>query len=139
MIPHLALGDKDKKAFGSCQEQWKTNRIGPMRPRSLSKQYNVCGNPTCRYKDPENPRKHGPYDHLNCIQQGRNTTEFVKPADVAEVGRQLANSKPFRALTHEWVEASIDWARLRKKRGSNGKGCPPEHASRRRNVSPEQR
>jgi hypothetical protein len=94
--------------------------LGPMRPGSLSKQYNVCGTPGCRCKDPKHPRKHGPYYHLNYIRQGRNTTEFVKPADVAEVGRQLANYKRFRALTNEWVEASIELARLRKKRGSDG-------------------
>jgi len=90
--------------------------LGPMRPGSLSRQYKVCGNPTCRCQDPEHPRKHGPYYHLNYIRQGRNTTEFVKPADVAEVGRQLANYKLFRKLTGEWVAASIELARLRKTR-----------------------
>ena len=112
------------------EEQWERRirkiqerlaALGPMRPGSLSRQYKVCGNPSCRCMDPEHPRKHGPYYHLNYIRQGRNTTEFVKPADVAEVGRQLANYKRFRALTHEWVEASIELARLRKKRGSNEK------------------
>ena len=31
--------------------------LGDMRPGSLSTQFNVCGNPTCRCKDPENPEK----------------------------------------------------------------------------------
>lgn len=52
--------------------------------------------------------------------QGRNTTEFVKPQDVAEVEKQLATYKRFRALTNEWVEISVELARLRKKRGSDG-------------------
>jgi hypothetical protein len=39
--------------------------LGPMRPGSLSRQYNVCGKPGCRCKDPKNPRRHGPYDQLN--------------------------------------------------------------------------
>jgi hypothetical protein len=35
--------------------------LGPMRPGSLSRQYNVCGKPGCRCKDSKNPRRHGPY------------------------------------------------------------------------------
>jgi hypothetical protein len=38
---------------------------------------------------------------------------------VVEVGKQLANYKRFRALTSEWVEISVELARLRKKRGSD--------------------
>jgi hypothetical protein len=34
--------------------------LGDLRPGSLSKQYNVCGNPRCRCKE-DPPRKHGPY------------------------------------------------------------------------------
>src|SRR6266404_7127554 len=33
---------------------------GPMRPGSLSRQYNVCGKPGCRCKDPKHPRRHVP-------------------------------------------------------------------------------
>ncbi|MGC9328602.1 MAG: DUF6788 family protein [Candidatus Hinthialibacter sp.] len=29
-----------------------------MRPGALSQQYNVCGNPRCRCKDPQHPQKH---------------------------------------------------------------------------------
>jgi hypothetical protein len=93
--------------------------LGPMRPGSLSTQYTVCGNPGCRCKDPDHPRKHGPYYHLKYLWRGRSTTEFVKPADVAEVEQQLATYKRFRALTNEWVEASTELARLRKKKGSD--------------------
>jgi len=93
--------------------------LGPMRPGNLSTQYNVCGNPNCRCKDPDHPRKHGPYYHLKYPWRGRSTTEFVKPQDLAEVENQLATYKRFRALTNEWIEASTELARLRKKRGSN--------------------
>jgi hypothetical protein len=31
------------------------NRLGPFLPGSISKQYNVCGNPACKCKDPKSP------------------------------------------------------------------------------------
>jgi hypothetical protein len=99
--------------------QERLAELGPMRPGNLSRQYTVCGTPGCRCKDPDHPRKHGPYFHLKYPWKGRNTTEFVKPQDVVEVGKQLANYKRFRALTSEWVEISVELARLRKKRGSD--------------------
>jgi hypothetical protein len=36
-------------------------RLGPMNPGSIGKQWNVCGTPGCRCKDPKDPRKHRPY------------------------------------------------------------------------------
>ena len=56
--------------------------VGPMRPGSLSRQYNVCGNPKCRCKDPENPKKHGPYYQLSYVHRGQHTTQFVKAEQV---------------------------------------------------------
>jgi len=88
--------------------------LGPMRPGSLSEQYNVCGTPGCRCKDPKKPEKHGPYYHLNYTWQGRARTEFVKAEAVDEVRVQLANYKRFRALCAEWVEASLARAGLQR-------------------------
>jgi len=45
--------------------------IGPMRPGSLSRQYNVCGKPGCRCKDPKNPRRHGPYINSTTSMVGK--------------------------------------------------------------------
>jgi hypothetical protein len=39
--------------------------LGDMRPGALSEQYNVCGKPNCRCKDPRKPQKHGPYYQLS--------------------------------------------------------------------------
>lgn len=86
--------------------------LGPMRPGSLSKQYNVCGNPTCRCKDPVRPRKHGPYYQLSYVHQGKHTTQFIRREQVAEVKRQLANFKRFRKLTDRWVTLAIQQTRL---------------------------
>jgi hypothetical protein len=92
----------------------KLAALGDMRPGSLSQQYNVCGNPTCRCKDPENPKKHGPYYQLSYTHTGRSTSEFVKKEDLAEVKKRIKNYQQFRALTGEWVDLSLELARLRK-------------------------
>lgn len=96
--------------------------LGPMRPGSLSEQYNVCGNPTCRCKDPENPKKHGPYHQLSFTHQGKSTTEFVKADEVSEVRQQLENHRTFKALSREWVDLSVRIAKLRK-RESGARGA----------------
>jgi hypothetical protein len=89
--------------------------LGDMRPGSLSKQYNVCGNPSCRCKDKANPRKHGPYYQLSYVHRGKSTTEFVRKEDIAQVRRQIGNFRVFRDLTQEWVDLSLRIARERKR------------------------
>lgn len=53
--------------------------MGAFLPGSLSKQYNVCGNPTCRCKDPKHPRRHGPYWQLSL-----RSTAGVRPASSSQ-------------------------------------------------------
>ncbi len=89
--------------------------LGDMRPGTLSKQYNVCGKPGCRCKDPKKPEKHGPYYQLSYSHQGRSTTEFVKKHLVSDVRRQLRIYAQFRELTDEWVAISIKIAVARRK------------------------
>jgi hypothetical protein len=86
--------------------------LGPMRPGSLSRQYNVCGKPGCRCKDSKNPRRHGPYYQLNYVYGGKKTSEFVRPQNVKVVRSQLANYKRFRRLTDQWVGSALQLARL---------------------------
>lgn len=88
--------------------------LGPMRPGSLSEQYNVCGTPGCRCKDPKKPKKHGPYYHLNYTWDGKARTRFVKGADVEEVRQEIETYKRFRALTDEWVD--LELARVQSER-----------------------
>jgi hypothetical protein len=85
--------------------------IGPMRPGSLSRQYNVCGKPGCRCKDPKNPRRHGPYHQLNYVYGGKKTSEFVRPQNLKQVRTQLANYKRFRRLTDQWIGLALKQAR----------------------------
>ena len=91
-----------------------------MRPGTLSQQYNVCGNPTCRCKNPENPQKHGPYYQLSYTRHKKSKTEFVKKERVATVKQQIKNYKRFVLLTEEWIDLSIEIAQLKKMAEKSG-------------------
>lgn len=87
--------------------------LGALRPGTLSEQYNVCGNPTCRCKaDP--PHKHGPYYQLSYTRNGRSRTESVRPEDLAAVRSQIRNYQSLHTLIDQWVDASIQLDRLRR-------------------------
>jgi len=88
--------------------------LGEIRPGSLSLQYNVCGNPTCRCKRPDNPVRHGPYYQLSYTRNRKSKTEFVRSEDVKEVRQQLKNYRRFKELTDEWIDLSLELARLGK-------------------------
>jgi hypothetical protein len=92
--------------------------LGDMRPGALSEQYNVCGKPNCRCKDPRKPQKHGPYCQLSYTHQGKSTTEFVKREMLQEVQRQLANYASFKELTEQWVHLSLRIAKLKRSQSS---------------------
>ncbi len=76
---------------------------GAMRPGSLSRQYNVCGKPGCRCKDPQHPRRHGPYYQLNYVYRGKKTSQFIRREILRQVRTELANYKQFRRLTERWI------------------------------------
>lgn len=81
--------------------------LGEMRPGSLSKQYNVCGKPNCRCKDPKKPQRHGPYSQLSWVHRGKSTTQFIRPPLLSQVRAQIATYNKFRKLTDEWVNRAL--------------------------------
>ena len=84
--------------------------LGPLRPGSLSQQYNVCGNPSCRCKaDP--PQKHGPYYQLSYTFHGKSYSDFVRREALPQVQAQMRNYETLRALVDEWIALSIELAR----------------------------
>ena len=91
-------------------------QIGEMRPGSLSEQYNVCGNPTCRCKDKKNPQKHGSYHQLSYTWKRKSTSEFVRKEEVDAVKKQLANYRHFMELRDEWIDCCIQLSKERKKK-----------------------
>ncbi len=96
----------------------KLVQLGPMLPGSISEQWNVCGTPRCRCKDPERPVKHGPYYQLSFTVGGKSSTMFIKKEDLPEVRRRLKHHKQFKTLSTELVHAYITLAR---KNGFNGR------------------
>jgi hypothetical protein len=88
-------------------------KLDRIHPGSLSQQYNVCGNAQCRCKaDP--PQKHGPYHQVSFSWRGKSSSRFVRKEDIARVKRELSNYQRLRELTDEWIELSIELAKLAK-------------------------
>ena len=88
---------------------------GLMRPGSLSRQYNVCGKPGCRCKDPRRPRRHGPYYQLNFVYRGKKTSRFIRKEILQQVRTELANYKKFRRLTEQWIGLALQLAEAKEK------------------------
>ena len=87
--------------------------LGPLRPGTLSRQYNVCGTPGCRCKaDPDH--RHGPYHQLSYTWHGRSRSEFVREPELARVQEQLHTYARLRSLIDQWVDAAIELARLER-------------------------
>jgi hypothetical protein len=110
----------DMKSVQKIEKKIETVKVqlgalGAMRPGSLSEQYNVCGKPGCRCKDPEHPRRHGPYYQLNYVYQGKKTSQFIRKENVKQVRAELATYKKFRKLTDQWIGLALQAAQLRLK------------------------
>jgi len=88
--------------------------LGPMHPGSISEQYNICGTPGCRCKDPKRPQKHGPYYQLSYTWRRKSSSCFVRPEQLAPMQKKVANYKRFRELMNTWVDLSIELERTER-------------------------
>ena len=77
--------------------------LGEMRPGSLTKQF----------KDPEGGT--GAYYQLSFTLEMKSRTDYIPRQCVAQVRRQVANYKRFKALSAEWVALGIERSRLQIK------------------------
>jgi hypothetical protein len=111
MIPAMNTDIIDRRI-----EEIKTEltALGRIHPGSLSRQYNVCGSPGCRCKDPKHPRKHGPYNQLSWTWRGKSRTAFVKEEELAEMEQQVRNYRRFRELVDEWVDLAVERRRAQR-------------------------
>jgi len=98
-----------------AQIKTQLQKHGAMRPGSLSRQYNVCGKPGCRCKDPTRPRRHGPYYQLNYVYRGKKTSQFIRREILRRVRTELANYKQFRRLTEQWIGLALKVAQAKDK------------------------
>ena len=103
-----------------AQIKAEISQLGPLRPGSLSQQYNVCGRPDCSCKyDP--PRKHGPYYKINYTWRRRSITEFVREVDIDRVREQLDSYQRLRTLVDEWIALGLERARLEREERKNAR------------------
>jgi hypothetical protein len=110
------MGDDGRGPLRRRIEQIKSElaALGPLRPGTLTQQYNVCGTPGCRCKA-NPPEKHGPYFQLSYSWRGRSSSESVLAQEVARVRKQLRNYQRLRALLDDWITAGIELARLERR------------------------
>ena len=90
----------------------KLAQLGDLRPGSLSKQYNVCGNPNCKCKATP-PKKHGPYYQLSSTRKAKSRSKFVRREDVPSVRAQLKNYAKLRKLSECWIDLAEELSILR--------------------------
>lgn len=96
---------KIEEEIRSIQAQLQA--LGPMHPGSISRQYQVCGRPGCKCKDPNRPQRHGPYNKLDYVYRGKKTCRFIRAGMAQALSERIANYKLFRQLTDRWVELAI--------------------------------
>ena len=97
---------------------------GPMVPGSIKKQWNVCGMPGCRCKDPVDPQKHGPYWQLSFTLAGKSTSMFIKDDEYERMRKATDRYRQFKALSlrlgQSCVEEEREERRKRKRRKKEG-------------------
>jgi len=89
---------------------------GPMLPGSIKKQWNVCGMPKCKCKDPEDPQKHGPYNQLSFTLAGKSTSMFVKDDELDYMTEVTDRYRQFKALSLKLVQSYVGEERDKRKR-----------------------
>jgi len=99
-----------------AQLQRQLLALGPLHPGSISEQYNVCGQPGCRCKDPHQPQKHGPYYQLSFTWQGKSSTRFLRPEQVEPMRQKVANYKRLREVMKEWVSLGGELERAEREK-----------------------
>lgn len=100
---------KNDKATDELRKQIaELLEAGPMIPGSIRKQWNVCGMPGCRCKDPENPRKHGPYHQLSFTLAGKSTTMFVKEDEYERISAAVERYHEFKSLSLRLIQSYVE-------------------------------
>ena len=75
-------------------------KIGPMRPGSLTRQY----------RDPETGT--GAFWQISYTRRMKSRTEYVRKEWVTEIRKQIATHKRCRRLIDEWGDLSIEHSQL---------------------------
>ena len=76
-------------------------RLGPMRPGSISRQY----------RDPKNRQRL--FYQISYTHRMRGRSEYVRPENVDALRRETATFKRFRKLIDRWVDLALKASQLR--------------------------
>lgn len=104
-----------KKSEKTQEDLIKLLKEGALLPGSIKKQWNVCGMPGCKCKDPENPQKHGPYFQLSFTLAGKSTSMFVKDDEFEHVNEMTERYRQFRNLSLQLVQNYVEEEREKRK------------------------
>jgi len=104
MNTNNSLGRLEEEIVKIKQEM---SGLGAMHPGSVSRQYQVCGNPACRCMDKKRPQRHGPYYKLAYVYRGKPVCRFVRADCVNTLKARLVTYKKFRSLMDKWIELAI--------------------------------
>ena len=94
-----------KKRIGQIEQRINRikeslEKIGPMRPGTLTRQY-------------KNPKEGtGPYWQISYTRNMRSRTEYIRQECVVDIRQQIATYKRFKSLIDQWVDLSIEVSKL---------------------------
>jgi len=87
-----------EKEIEQIKEQLQ--KIGEMRPGSLTKQYKVP------------KEKRGAYYQLSYMHKMKSRTDYVRPQFVDQIRTQVATYKNFKKLIERWIELAIQHSKI---------------------------
>ena len=74
--------------------------LGLMRPGTLTRQY----------RDPK--KKIGPFYQLSYTYHMKSRTEYVRPAFIPKIQKQIVNFKRFKKLIQQWIDLALKLSKL---------------------------
>jgi len=101
---NVTMDEVERLARRIAQIKKALARLGDMRPGSLSTQTRSWG---------------GQYAQLSYTHLGKGRTQYVPPARVKEVKRQIDNYRKFKELTQEWVTLALELCKLKQTQENN--------------------
>lgn len=79
----------------------------PVLRGSMRKHGNICGNPTCRCKDPNKPILHGPYNYLSHRTGKKTQTIFLNKAKLQYTEKWINNYKRLIQAIYELSDVNF--------------------------------
>ena len=83
------------------------DKLGPMRPGSVSRQY----------RDPGEKKR--PFYQISYTHKMRSRSEYVRPENLSAIKKETANFRRFRQLVDRWIDLSLELSQLKSKSGAH--------------------